>query len=102
MVALALAYFQFRKGVPGLISLSCKPILGPQAEGIAGSVIDIIAVFATVFGVATSLGFGAVQISGGLSYLFGVPNNLGTQLTLIGIVTVLYMLSAQTGLTAGH
>ncbi len=101
MVALALAYFQFRKGVPGLISLSCKPILGRQADGIVGSAIDIIAVFATVFGVATSLGLGAVQISGGLSYLFGVPNTLTTQLVLIGIVTVLYMLSAQTGLQRG-
>ena len=101
MVALALAYFQFRKQVPGLISLACRPILGKQVEGALGASIDIIAVFATVFGVATSLGFGAVQISGGLSYLFGIPNTFITQILLIGIVTILFMLSAQTGIQRG-
>jgi len=101
MVALCLAYFQFRKGVPGLISLACRPLLGKHAEGALGASFDIIAVFATVFGVATSLGFGAVQISGGLSYLFGIPNTLATQLILIAIVTFLYMLSAQTGIQRG-
>ncbi len=101
MVALALAYFQFRRGTPGLFSLCCQPILGKYASGFWGSVIDVVAVFATVFGVATSLGFGAVQISGGLSYVFGIPNTLGTQLTLIAIVTVLFMASAQTGIHRG-
>lgn len=66
-----------------------------------GTSVDVIAVFATVFGVATSLGFGAVQISGGLSYVFEVPNTLTTQLVVIAIVTVLFMLSAQTGLHLG-
>ena len=101
MVALCLAYFQFRKGVPGLISLACRPVLGKRAEGALGAGFDIIAVFATVFGVATSLGFGAVQISGGLSYLFGIPNTLATQFILIAVVTILYMLSAQTGIQRG-
>ena len=101
MVALALAYFQFRREIPGLFSLSCQPILGKYVSGYWGSTVDVVAVFATVFGVATSLGFGAVQISGGLSYVFGIPNTLGTQLLLIAIVTVLFMLSAQTGLHRG-
>jgi glycine betaine transporter len=101
MVGMCLAYFQFRKQEPGLISASCKPLLKESASGVTGQVIDIIAVFATVFGVATSLGFGAIQISGGLSYLFGVPNTVSTQLILIAVVTALYMLSAQTGLQRG-
>jgi len=101
MVGMCLAYFQFRKQEPGLISASCRPLLKGSANGVAGQAIDTIAVFATVFGVATSLGFGAIQISGGLSYLFHVPNTITTQLILIAIVTVLYMLSAQTGLQRG-
>ncbi len=101
MVALALAYFQFRRGTPGLFSLACQPVLGSHSTGMLGTAVDVIAVFATVFGVATSLGFGAVQISGGLSYVFGIPNTLTTQLTLIAIVTILFMLSAQTGLHRG-
>jgi glycine betaine transporter len=101
MVGLALAYFQFRKGTPGLFSLGCRPVLGLHAAGPMGTTVDVIAVFATVFGVATSLGFGAVQITGGLSYVFDVPNTLTTQLGVIALVTVLFMLSAQTGLHRG-
>ena len=101
MVGMALAYFQFRKGAPGLFSAGCQPVLGIHSTGPVGTIVDIIAVFATVFGVATSLGFGAVQISGGLSYVFDVPNTLTNQLVIIGIVTVLFMLSAQTGLQRG-
>ena len=101
MVGMALAYFQFRKGTPGLFSAGCQPVLGRHATGPLGTAVDVIAVFATVFGVATSLGFGAIQISGGLSYVFNIANTLTTQLVLIAIVTVLFMLSAQTGLQRG-
>ncbi len=101
MVGLALAYLQFRKRTAGLISESCRPLLGKWVEGPAGTAIDTMAVFATVFGVATSLGFGAMQISGGLSYLLGTPNSVGTHLILIAVVTVLFMISAQTGLQRG-
>ena len=101
MVGLSLAYLQFRKETPGLISESCRPLLGRRIDGPTGTAIDILAVFATVFGVATSLGFGAMQISGGLSHLAGIPNTIVTQLLLIVVVTVLFMLSAQTGLQRG-
>jgi len=101
VVALALAYFQFRKGEPGLISATLKPILGKRMNGGLGTIIDVLAVFATVIGVATTLGFGAAQINGGLSYLFGIPNNYFVQFIIIAVVTVLFMASAWSGLSKG-
>ena len=101
MTALALAYFQFRKGQPGLISATLRPIFGNRVEGKLGTVIDVFAVFATVFGVATSLGFGAVQINAGLNYLFGVPIGFWSQFIIIGVVTVLFLISAWSGLGKG-
>ncbi|OLN22931.1 glycine/betaine ABC transporter permease [Domibacillus antri] len=101
VVALALAYFPFRRGEPGLISATLKPVLGKYAEGWVGTLIDIIAVFATVVGVATTLGFGAAQINGGLSYLFGVPVSFTVQLVIIVVVTVLFIASAMSGLGKG-
>ncbi|MBC2127695.1 BCCT family glycine betaine transporter BetL [Listeria marthii] len=101
IVALALAYFKFRKNAPGLISATLYPLLGRHAKGPIGQLIDIIAVFATVIGVATTLGLGAQQINGGLTYLFGVPNNFTVQFTIIVIVTILFMLSAMSGLDKG-
>src|SRR5690625_2398316 len=62
IVALALAYFQFRKDELGLISKTLRPILGNKVDGPAGNVIDVLAVFATIIGVAVSLGVGAMQI----------------------------------------
>jgi glycine betaine transporter len=101
IVALVLAYFNFRHGKPGLISATLEPVLGDRANGAAGKVIDIISVVATVIGVATTLGFGAVQINGGLSYLFGIPTGFLTQLIIVLIVTVLFMISAWSGLGKG-
>lgn len=101
LVALSLAYFQFRKGEPGLISATLKPVLGKSMEGWLGTLVDVLAVFATVIGVATTLGFGAAQINGGLSYLWGIPNNFLMQFIIIAVVTVLFMISASTGLGKG-
>ncbi|RNA68473.1 glycine betaine uptake BCCT transporter [Alteribacter keqinensis] len=101
VVALVLAYFKFRRGAPGLISSTLEPLLGKYARGTAGNVVDIIAVTATVIGVASTLGFGAVQINGGLNYLLGVGNSFGVQFAIIAIVTVLFMISAYTGLNKG-
>ena len=101
VVALALAYFQFRKGEKGLISRTLRPILGKAVDGIVGTIIDVLAVFATVIGVAVSLGLGTIQINGGLEYLFGVPNTIWVQGIIIAVVTVLFLFSAWTGLSKG-
>lgn len=101
VVALSLAYFQFRKGEPGLISATLKPIFGKKMEGPWGILVDVLAVFATAFGVATSLGFGAVQINAGLNYLFGIPVGIKSQFGIIGVVTILFIISAWSGLSKG-
>ncbi|KKE78106.1 BCCT family transporter [Bacilli bacterium] len=100
-VALALAYFKFRKQSPAVVSSVLEPIFGDRIKGTLGTVIDTIVVFATVFGVATSLGFGAIQISGGLSYVFGIDQTIFLELIIILIVTVLFMASALSGLGRG-
>lgn len=103
VVALALAYAQFRKGEPGLISATLKPLFGDKMKGPWGTLVDVIAVFATVVGVATTLGFGAIQINGGLAFLFdGIAgDSFVVQLIIIAIVTVLFMFSAWSGLSKG-
>ena len=101
VVALALAYAQFRKGEAGLLSKTLRPILGDKVDGPIGTIVDVLAVFATVVGVAVSLGMGALQINGGLNYLFGIPNNVWVQGVIIIIVTILFIASAWSGLSRG-
>ncbi|PTG94940.1 choline transporter [Staphylococcus chromogenes] len=101
VVALALAYSQFRKGEPALLSKTLRPILGDRVDGPIGTLIDVLAVFATVVGVAVSLGMGALQIAGGLHYLFNIPNNIITQSIIIVVVTILFIMSAWSGLSKG-
>src|SRR5919108_239065 len=73
VVGLALAYFDYRKGHGNLISSAFRPLLGDRVNGPIGKAIEILAIFATLFGSATSLGLGALQINGGLQFLWGVP-----------------------------
>ncbi|WP_205520198.1 BCCT family transporter [Virgibacillus doumboii] len=102
VLALALAYFKFRHRAPALISSAFAPLIGDRSKGGLGVAIDTLAVFATVFGIATSLGLGATQITAGLNYTFeGIPNNLTTNLIVIFVITVLFMLSASTGINRG-
>ncbi|UTR11025.1 BCCT family transporter [Evansella sp. LMS18] len=101
IVALVLAYFKFRKDSPGVVSAAFQPLLGDRINGGIGTTINVIVVFATIFGVATSLGFGTAQIGGGMSYMFNMENTVFLQLTIIAVITVLYMISSQTGLNKG-
>lgn len=101
LFALALAFFQYRKGEPGLISAALKPLFGDVMDGFSGTAVNVLATFATIFGVATSLGFGAVQINGGLSHLFGISNSFIVQCIIVIIVTILFLLSAWSGLGKG-
>lgn len=100
-IGLALAYFKFRKNMPGVVSSVLYPLLGEKVKGPLGTTVNVIVVFATVFGVATSLGFGAIQISGGAAYVFDIEQSVFMQLIIIAIVTVLFMLSAYSGLSKG-
>lgn len=102
IVAMPLAYMQFRKKKPALISSIFIPLLGEdRVNGPIGKFIDILAVFATVAGVATSLGLGVLQINSGLNHLFGVPINSLIQIIIISVVTILFIASAVTGLDKG-
>lgn len=101
IVGLTLAYVQFKKGKPALISSAFYPILGRNTDGFIGQTIDILAVIATCTGVATTFGLSAMQITGGLSYISPIPNTIGVQLIIILIVTVAFMISASTGLDKG-
>jgi len=101
IVGLTLAYVQFRKGRPALISSAFYPLIGRKTDGWMGQTIDILAVLATCTGVATTFGLSAMQISGGLSYITPLPNNIWVQLVIIVIVTIAFMISASTGLDKG-
>jgi choline/glycine/proline betaine transport protein len=98
ITGLALAYFQFRKGLPFLISSAFYPLLGDRIYGPIGKAIDILSVFATVFGVATSLGLGSSQIATGLQYIWGIKASPASISIIIGVITVIFTLATVSGL----
>ena len=100
-VALALALFTYNKGLPLTIRSAFYPIFGERIWGWWGHTIDIIAVFATLFGLATSLGFGATQASAGLNELFGLPMGRTTEVILITVITAIALVSVVRGLDGG-
>ncbi|OYO30122.1 choline transporter [Janthinobacterium sp. PC23-8] len=101
VVGLALAYFAFRRGLPLTLRSSLFPLIGKRIYGPIGHAIDIFAVLGTMFGVATSLGFGVLQVNAGFAHLFGLPVNTTVQVILIAVITGMATLSAGTGLDKG-
>lgn len=101
LVGLSLAYFGYRKKLPLTLRSSLYPLIGERIHGPWGHAVDLLAVFGTVFGVATSLGLGVSQMAVGLNVLFGIDPGIGTKLVLIAIVSVIATLSAVSGVGKG-
>jgi len=101
VVALSLAFFTYNKGLPLTIRSAFYPLIKDHSWGPFGHLIDTVAVLATLFGLATSLGFGAQQASAGLSFLFGIEAGIPTQIAIIIIVTAIALVSVLRGLDGG-
>ncbi|MBL1378331.1 BCCT family transporter [Zobellella iuensis] len=101
VLALGLAIFSFNKGLPLTVRSVFYPLLGERVWGWPGHIIDVLAVVATLFGLATSLGLGAAQASAGLNYLFGLPLGTTTEVVLVIGITAIATLSVLAGLDAG-
>ncbi len=101
LLALGLAIFSFNKGLPLTMRSIFYPVFGERIWGWIGHIIDILAVVATVFGLATSLGYGASQAATGLNFLFGIPLSDTTQIVLIIVITALALISVLAGLDSG-
>ncbi len=101
VVGLALAFFTFNRHLPLTIRSVFYPLLGDRIYGLAGHITDIVAVVATLFGLATSLGFGVQQVSAGLHHLFDTPDTIGVQVLLIVLITLGATTSVVLGLDKG-
>ncbi|MGX0589174.1 glycine betaine transporter [Staphylococcus epidermidis] len=98
---LIVAYFQFRKQRNGLISTAMEPVFGEAYKRPFRNIIDILAIIATVMGIATSIGLGIMQIGGGLNHLFDVPNNNFTKILITILMVAIFLGSSLTGLNHG-
>lgn len=101
MVGLAMAYFSYRRDLPTLVSSAFHPLLGDRIHGPIGRMIDVLAIIATLFGTATSLGLGAQQINSGMNYLWGTGESSTIALIIIGVLSVAFILSAVSGVGKG-
>lgn len=101
IVAMILAYFSFRHGLPLTLRSALYPLIGERIHGPIGHAVDIFAIIGTVLGVATSLGLGVTQINTGLNHLYGLPISVPVQIALIAGTTLLATISVVTGLDKG-
>nr|WP_256202368.1 BCCT family transporter [Stenotrophomonas pictorum] len=101
LIGLAMAWFQYNRNGRGLISDMLQPVIGHHHRGWFGKLVNITAVVATAIGVATTLGFGTIQIAAGLQRVFGVSAGVPLQLTVIVVAFVLYMASTASGVERG-
>lgn len=101
VLALGLALFSFNKGLPLTVRSIFYPLLGERIWGWPGHIIDILAILATLFGLATSLGLGASQAAAGLSTLFGTPEGVTMEVVLVVVITLIALVSVLAGLEAG-
>jgi choline/carnitine/betaine transport len=102
VIGLAIGYFAYRKGYGNLISGCFRPLLGDRVSEGPGKAIDVIAIFATLFGSATSLGLGALQITGGLDHVLdGAGESVGLAILVIMVLTACFVISAVTGIEKG-
>ena len=101
VMGLALAYFSFRQGLPLTPRSALYPLIGERIYGWPGHLVDIFAVLGTMFGVATSLGLGVMQVNAGLNYLLGIPIGIGVQVALVAIIALLATISVASGLNRG-
>lgn len=101
VMGLALAYFSFRQGLPLTPRSALYPLIGDRIYGWPGHIVDIFAVLGTMFGVATSLGLGVMQVNAGLNYLFDVPIGVGMQVALVTGIALLATISVASGINRG-
>ncbi len=101
MVALALAFFTFNRKLPLAVRSLFSPLLPRQSKGAFGNTVDTLAVVACLFGLATTLGFGAQQLTSGLNFLFGLPDTVTSQVIVITLVTLAATTSVIMGLDKG-
>ena len=101
VIGLALAFFTYNRGLPLALRSAFYPVLGERVWGYPGHIIDTLAIFATLFGLAPSLGLGAQQVAAGLNYLFNIPATDTTAVVIILLITVIATASVLSGLNVG-
>lgn len=101
LMALALAYFHYNRGLPLTVRATFYPLIGDRYKGRAGDLIDVLATLATLFGLATSLGLGAQQVNAGLAHISPIPQSTTVQVVLIAVITAMATVSVVLGLDKG-